>query len=233
MKILHNSGPRDTGEPKGFHKETVSTRCDLHELRAAAAKCKGCPLYLRATQTVFGEGEAGADLVLVGEQPGNKEDLAGKPFVGPAGVVLDRALAAIHIDRRRCYVTNAVKHFKWRAAGKRRIHQKPSAREIESCRPWLEAEIRVTNPRVLICMGATAVRSIFRRQLPILENRGRWMSSPFCAKTLVTVHPSSVLRASDPAERNKGYEEFVADLAKAAEYLNSRFPKDLVSPEKR
>jgi DNA polymerase len=205
----------------------------LHELRAAAAKCKGCPLYLRATQTVFGEGEAGADLVLVGEQPGNKEDLAGKPFVGPAGVVLDRALAAIHIDRRRCYVTNAVKHFKWRAAGKRRIHQKPSAREIESCRPWLEAEIRVTNPRVLICMGATAVRSIFRRQLPILENRGRWMSSPFCAKTLVTVHPSSVLRASDPAERNKGYEEFVADLAKAAEYLNSRFPKDLVSPEKR
>ena len=119
---------------------------------------------------VFGEGERGADLVLVGEQPGDKEDVAGVPFVGPAGTVLDRALAEVHIDRRKCYVTNAVKHFKWRAAGKRRIHQKPSAREIEACRPWLEAEIHLVNPRVLICMGATAVRSIFRRELLILKN---------------------------------------------------------------
>jgi len=169
---------------------------------------------------VFGEGERGADLVLVGEQPGDKEDVAGVPFVGPAGTVLDRALAEVHIDRRKCYVTNAVKRFKWRAAGKRRIHQKPSAREIEACRPWLEAEIHGVSPKVLICMGATAVRSIFRRELPILKNRGLWLSSPLCPKTLVTAHPSSVLRAPDPAQRNQEYEKLVADLAKAAEYLN-------------
>ena len=228
MNKRFNCGPRDTADPKGFHKVTVPNRCDLLELRTAAAECKGCPLYLRATQTVFGEGRTSAELVVVGEQPGDKEDLAGRPFVGPAGVVLDRALAAIHIDRRRCYVTNAVKHFKWRAVGKRRIHQKPSAREIEACRPWLEAEIREIDPRVLICMGATAVRSIFRRQLPILKNRGRWMCSPFCPKTLITVHPSSILRAMDQSQRNRAYEEFVTDLAQAAEYLNGRFPKDLV-----
>src|SRR6201988_1215022 len=139
----------------------------LPALRAAAADCNACALWKLGTHIVFGEGPQTARILMVGEQPGDKEDLAGRPFVGPAGVVLDRALAAIHIDRRRCYVTNAVKHFKWRAVGKRRIHQKPSAREIEACRPWLEAEIREIDPRVLICMGATAVRSIFRRQLPI------------------------------------------------------------------
>lgn len=224
---VHDSDIEDCVDPNGFHRVTVPQTSDLLELRAAAGKCRGCPLYLGATQTVFGEGEASAALVLVGEQPGDREDAAGKPFVGPAGAVLDRALAATHIDRRKCYVTNAVKHFKWRVAGKRRIHQKPSSREIEACRPWLEAEIRSTNPRVLICMGATAVRSIFRRDLPIQKNRGRWMSSPLCPKTLITVHPSSVLRAIDRAQRKKGYQKFVADLAKAAEYLNDRFPYSL------
>jgi uracil-DNA glycosylase len=226
--MLHNSNPQDSVDRKGFYKLTVPITNDLLELRAAARECHGCPLYLRATQTVFGEGERSAEMVLVGEQPGDKEDVAGKPFVGPAGLLLDRALAAIHIDRRRCYVTNAVKHFKWRAAGKRRIHQKPGAREIEACRPWLEAEIRGTDPRVLICMGATAVRSIFRRELPIQKSRDRWMSSSFCPKTLITVHPSSVLRVTDRAQRNKEYEEFVADLAMAAEYLNGRFPHPFV-----
>ena len=227
LKTVAGSHPEAPSDRNTVQKATVRNTGDLLELRAAAAECQGCRLYLHGTQTVFGEGQASADLVFVGEQPGDKEDISGRPFVGPAGAVLDQALAAIRIDRRRCYVTNAVKHFKWRAAGKRRIHQKPSAREIEACRPWLEAEIRVINPRVLICLGATAVRSILRRDLPILKNRGRWMSSPLCLKTLVTVHPSSVLRAPDPAQRNKGYEEFVADLAKAAEYLDRRFPSHL------
>ena len=220
LKTVPDSHPGVSADRNKIQKATVPETGDLLELRAAARKCRSCSLYLRATQMVFGEGERGADLVLVGEQPGDKEDVAGVPFVGPAGTVLDRALAEVHIDRRKCYVTNAVKHFKWRAAGKRRIHQKPSAREIEACRPWLEAEIHGVSPKVLICMGATAVRSIFRRELPILKNRGLWLSSPLCPKTLVTAHPSSVLRAPDPAQRNQEYEKLVADLAKAAEYLN-------------
>jgi uracil-DNA glycosylase len=196
---------------------------DLGELRTAAAKCRGCPLYLKGTQTVFGEGASGSEVMFVGEQPGDQEDVAGRPFVGPAGGILDRALTAVEIDRKKCYVTNAVKHFKWRPAGKRRIHEKPSAREIEACRPWLEAEVLATNPAILICMGATAVRSVFGRGLPVMKNRGCWLPSQFCQKTLITVHPSSILRAPDPELQKKAYADFVADLGKAAEYLHSRY----------
>jgi uracil-DNA glycosylase family protein len=212
--------PEDAADPCVFDYAIVPNTRDLVKLQAAAAKCQACPLYLNATQTVFGEGKLDAEVMFVGEQPGDQEDVAGKPFVGPAGGILDRALAAVEIDRRKCYVTNAVKHFKWKPAGKRRIHEKPSAREIEACRPWLEAEIRATNPAILVCLGATAVRSVFGQGLPILKNRGRWMPSTFCSKTLITVHPSSILRAPDPELQRKAYSDLVADLVKAAEYLN-------------
>jgi uracil-DNA glycosylase family protein len=219
--MLNKRRPEDTEDAYKFGLAIVPKTDDLVELRTAAAKCRACPLYLNATQTVFGEGELDIEVMFVGEQPGDQEDVAGRPFVGPAGGILDRALAAAEIDRRKCYVTNAVKHFKWKPAGKRRIHEKPSAREIEACRPWLEAEIRATNPTILVCLGATAVRSVCGRGLPVLKNRGRWISSPFCPKTLITVHPSSVLRAP-PELQKKAYADLVADLVKAAEYLHSR-----------
>jgi uracil-DNA glycosylase family protein len=205
-----------------FTQAIVPKTDDLVKIQSAAAKCRACPLYRNATQTVFGEGGLETEVMFVGEQPGDQEDVAGRPFVGPAGGILDRALAEVEIDRGKCYVTNAVKHFKWKPAGKRRIHERPSAREIEACRPWLEAEILATKPSVLVCLGASAVRSIFGRGLPISKNRGRLISSPFCQKTLITVHPSSVLRAPDPQLQKKAFTDFVADLVKAAEYLNSR-----------
>jgi DNA polymerase len=190
----------------------VPDTAELAKLRAAAAKCQACPLYRNATQTVFGEGGAGLRIVFVGEQPGDQEDIAGRPFVGPAGAVLDRALHEIGIERSKTYVTNAVKHFKWEPRGKRRIHQKPSAREIEACRPWLNAEIRSLEPEFLVCLGATAVRSVFGKDVPVLKNRGCWRPSLFSPKTLITIHPSSVLRAPDPAARERAYADFVADL---------------------
>jgi uracil-DNA glycosylase len=222
FQMLNKRKPEDTAETCKFSQAIVPKTDDLVEIRIAAAKCRACPLYRNATQTVFGEGELDSEVMFVGEQPGDQEDVAGRPFVGPAGGILDRALAAVEIDRRKCYVTNAVKHFKWKPAGKRRIHEKPSAREIEACRPWLEAEILATKPTILVCLGATAVRSIFGRGLPVMKNRGRLISSPFCPKTLITVHPSSVLRAPDPELQKKAYADFVADLVKAAEYLHSR-----------
>ena len=197
----------------------VSATSDLRELRTAAAKCQACPLYRNATQTVFGEGGPNVEVFFIGEQPGDQEDRVGKPFVGPAGRILDQALRAAGIDRSKCYVTNAVKHFKWKLRGKHRIHEKPGSREIEACRPWLDAEIRSLQPGIIVCLGATAVRSAFGKDLPILKNRGRWMTSLFSSKTLITVHPSSVLRAPDPEAKKKAYADFVADLnivAKAA-----------------
>jgi uracil-DNA glycosylase len=222
--MLKKRKPEDAADSHKFGQAIVPKTDDVAELRIAAAKCRACPLYRNATQTVFGEGELDAEVMFVGEQPGDQEDVAGSPFVGPAGGILDRALAAARIDRRKCYVTNAVKHFKWKPAGKRRIHERPNAREIEACRPWLEAEILAMNPAILVCLGATAVRSVFGRGLPVMKNRGRLISSPFCPKTLVTVHPSSVLRAPDPEIQKKAYADFVADLVKAAEYLHSLFP---------
>jgi uracil-DNA glycosylase family protein len=193
---------------------------DLAELRKEAEKCQACPLFLNATQTVFGEGGPGG-VVFIGEQPGDQEDKVGKPFVGPAGQIFDQALKVVGIDRSQCYVTNAVKHFKWKPHGKRRIHEKPSSREIEACRPWLIAELQFLRPEMIVCLGASAVRSTFGKDLPILKNRGRWMSSDLSPKTLITVHPSSILRAPDPTAKEKAFADFVGDLKLVAESLGS------------
>ena len=191
----------------------IPPRPTLDSLRAAAAGCRACPLWQRGSQTVFGEGRRRATVMLVGEQPGNDEDLAGRPFVGPAGKLLDRALEEAGIDRRRIYVTNVVKHFKWEPRGKRRIHAKPNAAEIAACRPWLEAELELVKPEVLVCLGATAAQALLGRQFRVSANRGRFVPSPLAPRVLATVHPSSILRAPDDATRHAEMRRFVADLA--------------------
>jgi DNA polymerase len=188
-------------------------------LRAAARGCTACPLYRRATQTVFGAGPA-APVMLVGEQPGHEEDLSGAPFVGPAGRLLDRALAAAGIPRPGVYVTNVVKHFKWKPQGKRRIHEKPSASEIAACRPWLDAEIAVVRPRVLVCLGATAAQALLGRGFRVTEQRGRLVPSPLAPHVMATVHPSALLRMPDPDERHAALERFVADLKRIVPLLS-------------
>jgi uracil-DNA glycosylase len=189
---------------------------DLDELRSAAAACTACDLYRHATQVVFGEGDAGADVMLVGEQPGDKEDLVGAPFVGPAGRVLDDALAEAGIDRTRAYVTNAVKHFKWkpspRAGSKVRIHAKPNAADVKACRPWLEAELEVVRPEVVVCLGATAAQALLGRTFKVTQQHGQWVEWPYEPRATATVHPSSILRAPDAEARAKAYAGFVADL---------------------
>ncbi|HEU0274567.1 MAG TPA: UdgX family uracil-DNA binding protein [Candidatus Udaeobacter sp.] len=187
----------------------------LAEVLAAAKTCTACHLYERATQTVFGEGHKGATMMLVGEQPGDYEDVAGKPFVGPAGKIMDRALEEAGIDRAEVYVTNAVKHFKWEPRGKRRIHKKPNSREIAACRPWLEAELRIVKPRLVVAMGATAAQTIFGPAFRVTRERGKVLSSKFAPKVLATVHPSSLLRQPDEESRQREYERFVADLRSA------------------
>ncbi len=184
----------------------------LRELTDAAKHCTACPLYKNATQTVFGEGPTNARMILVGEQPGDYEDVKGKPFVGPAGQLLDRALVEAGIDRKEVYVTNAVKHFKWEPRGKRRIHQKPNSRDIAACRPWLEAELRAVKPDVLVCLGSTAAQTILGPQFRVTKQRGEIMDSAFAKKTVATVHPSSLLRAPDEETREREYAKFVADL---------------------
>jgi uracil-DNA glycosylase len=223
---------REPGESAEYYELTpVPVTTDLGELRRAASDCRACPLYRNATQTVFGEGGPKAHVVFVGEQPGDQEDQAGKPFVGPAGRILDQALNAVGIDRSTCYFTNAVKHFKWKPSGKRRIHEKPGAREIEACRPWLDAELRALRPDIVVCLGATAVRAAFGKNLPVLKNRGRWMPSLLSSNTTITVHPSSILRAIDPAAKEKAYADFVADLNAVAKALRSRSKnRSLISP---
>ena len=181
-------------------------------LREAARECTACHLYQRATQTVFGEGPKNASMMLVGEQPGDYEDVAGKPFVGPAGKIMDRALEEAGIDRKEVYVTNAVKHFKWEPRGKRRIHQKPISREIAACRPWLEAELRLVKPKVLVVLGATAAQIIFGPSFRVTRERGKVLSSKFAPKVVATVHPSSLLRQPDEESREREYKNFVADL---------------------
>jgi len=184
----------------------------LTKLREAARTCTACPLYKNATQTVFGEGAKGATLMLVGEQPGDQEDRAGKPFVGPAGQLLDRALAEAGIKRNEVYVTNTVKHFKWEPRGKRRIHQKPSARDIAACRPWLEAELRVVRPDVLVCLGSSAAQAIFGSAFRVTRQRGQVLKSDVAQRVVATVHPSSILRQRDEESRHREYALFVADL---------------------
>jgi uracil-DNA glycosylase family protein len=184
----------------------------FEKIRAAALECTACHLYKRGTQTVFGEGPKLASLMLVGEQPGDQEDLAGKPFVGPAGKLLDRALEDAGIDRMQVYVTNTVKHFKWEPRGKRRIHQKPNSREIAACRPWLEAELRIVRPKLLVCLGATAAQAIFGTSFRVTRDRGKVLASQFASKVVATVHPSSLLRQPDEESRAREYKHFVADL---------------------
>jgi DNA polymerase len=191
----------------------------LAKLRAAAAHCTACDLYRRATQTVFGEGPVPARLMLVGEQPGNEEDLAGRPFVGPAGRLLDEALAQAGIDRSQVYVTNVVKHFKWEPRGKRRIHAKPSAGEIAACLPWLEAELALVQPRVVVCLGATAAQALLGRQFRVSRQRGAFLTSPLAPRVLATVHPSSLLRAPDDETRRRETQRFVEDLRTVAAAL--------------
>jgi DNA polymerase len=198
----------------------VPGHATLAALRAAAATCRACPLWERATQTVFGEGGPHAYVVLVGEQPGHEEDLAGRPFVGPAGKLLDRALEAAGIDRRRAYVTNVVKHFKWEARGKRRIHQKPHAREIAACRPWLDAELGVIRPKALVCLGATAAQALLGRTFRVSVQRGDFVPSPLAPFVMATVHPSSVLRAPDDESRATETERLIEDLRKVAKVLH-------------
>ncbi len=173
----------------------IPERPTLGKLREAAEDCKACPLWKPATQTVFGEGSANARVMLVGEEPGDKEDLAGHPFVGPAGVLLDKCLAAAGIDRAAVYVTNVVKHFKFEEVGKRRIHQKPNAREVTACKPWLEAEIDLVKPEVIVLLGATAAQALLGRAFRVTEQRGEWVPSDLAPKVMATYHPSALLRA--------------------------------------
>lgn len=192
---------------------------DLPSLRAAAAGCMGCDLYLRGTQTVFGEGPPRAALLLAGEQPGDVEDETGRPFVGPAGQLLDRCLEEAGVDRTEAYITNVVKHFKWEARGKRRIHSKPNAREIRACRPWLEAEIAAVRPRGIVLLGATAAQALFGPSFRVTQHRGELLDSPLAPLAMATVHPSSLLRAPTAEARREGIVAFTADLARMRDAL--------------
>jgi len=190
----------------------------LDQLRQEAATCRACDLWENATHTVFGEGAAGARLMLVGEQPGDQEDLQGKPFVGPAGKLLERALTEAGIDRRRVYLTNAVKHFRWTRRGKRRLHEKPNAGQVRACRPWLEAEIEVVRPRLIVMLGSTAAQSVMGPVFRVSRQRGEVLPSPFGVPVLATVHPSSILRAIDDESREAAMSSFIADLRVAARH---------------
>ena len=191
----------------------------LEATRREAADCRACPLWKPATQTVFGEGPARARIMLVGEQPGDQEDIAGRPFVGPAGKMLDRALEEAGIDRRLVYVTNAVKHFKFELRGKRRLHKRPNTYEIERCKVWLELERALVKPSAIVALGATAARSLFGRPVTVTKLRGRILQLPDGAAALVTIHPSFLLRIQDASDKKREYAHFVADLRLAAKIL--------------
>ncbi len=203
----------------GTAADFLPARLTLATLREASRGCTACPLWRTGTQTVFGEGLRRARLLLVGEQPGDKEDLAGRPFVGPAGRLLDEALVEAGIDRSDAYVTNAVKHFKWQPKGKRRIHQKPNWNEIAACRPWLESELAVVRPDVLVCLGATSAQALLGRDVRVTRDRGRPLESERAPLALATVHPSSILRAPDDESRRRERGLFVDDLRVAAAAL--------------
>src|SRR6185369_6045737 len=194
----------------------------LPSLRAAAADCHACDLWKRGTQTVFGEGPRRAEILFVGEQPGNEEDLTGKPFVGPAGRLFDEALAEAGIDRTKVYVTNVVKHFKWEPRGKRRIHKKPNAVEINACRPWLEAEIALVKPQVIVALGATAAQALLGPKFLVTKQRGKFLESTLAPYIMATVHPSSILRAPDDETRRLEYRHFVDDLKKLARVMSDK-----------
>jgi DNA polymerase len=205
--------PQTTAAPLVPGKPTIP------KLQSAAADCKACDLWKRGTQTVFGEGGPKARVMLVGEQPGDQEDIQGHPFVGPAGRVLDKAFEEAGIDRKEVYVTNAVKHFKWEPRGKRRIHKKPNSLEITACKPWIEAEIQVVRPEVIVCLGATAAQALLGRQFKVSTQRGVWVESPLAPFVMATVHPSSLLRAPDDETRRRETKRFVVDLKRIHEAL--------------
>ena len=192
----------------------VPSRPTLEKLQVAAAGCQACDLWKTGTQTVFGEGQQTSTVMFVGEQPGDREDLAGKPFVGPAGGLLDKALAEAGIDRARVYVTNVVKHFKWEPRGKRRIHKKPNAAEINACRPWLEAEIQTIKPRAIVCLGSTAAQAVIGPKFKVSTQRATFVKSPLAPLVTATVHPSSILRAPSDEARHAEYAKLVDDLTK-------------------
>jgi DNA polymerase len=202
--------------------EFVPDSLDWETVRAAALGCRGCELWEHATQTVFGEGDLRPGLMLVGEQPGDKEDVAGEPFVGPAGRVLEEGLAGAGIERSSVYLTNVVKHFRWRQKGKRRLHQKPSAGHIAACRPWLEKEIEIVRPRIVVCLGATAAQALIGRDFKVTRDRGRIFERPGRPPLAATVHPSSILREPDESSRRSAMSSFVSDLAGLAHLLQGR-----------
>lgn len=197
----------------------IPARPTIKSLAQAAAGCRACDLYRNATQTVFGEGAHDAEVMLVGEEPGDKEDKAGHPFVGPAGKLLDKALIEAGIDRDRVYITNAVKHFKWEPRGKIRLHKKPSAGEIKACRPWLDAEIAVLHPRAIVVMGSTAAQSLLGREFKVTQHRGEFLESPYAQYVTATIHPSAILRAPDNESRRAEMRRFVDDLKGVARRL--------------
>jgi uracil-DNA glycosylase len=217
VRRFHALLTQHTAEPEaGGAAPFVPAGAGLDELKAAAARCKGCELYRHASQTVFGRGPASARIVFIGEQPGDQEDLQGAPFVGPAGEVFDKALSEAGLEREKVYVTNAVKHFKFEQRGKRRIHQTPRATELNACRPWLEAELAVIKPDVLVCLGATAARAIFGDKFRITKDRGRFEATRWAPKTIATYHPSAVLRGEGETQQAELYAMLLEDLRKVA-----------------
>jgi uracil-DNA glycosylase family protein len=207
-------------QPKSA-KLPIEPHASLKELQAAAKDCKACDLWKHATQTVFGEGLPSAKIILIGEQPGDQEDREGKPFVGPAGHLLDEALVEAGIDRKKVYVTNAVKHFKWEPRGKRRIHKKPGAGEIAACRSWLDAEIAALHPKIIVCLGATAAQALLGSDFRVTQHRGEFLKSQLAPIVMATVHPSSILRAPDEQTRHTEMKRFIADLKKIGQALVS------------
>jgi uracil-DNA glycosylase len=212
--------PRKQPKPGEPVSSLLPDDLTLDSARDLAGDCKACDLYKRGTQTVFGEGPKRARIMLVGEQPGDAEDIAGHPFVGPAGKLLDRGLEEAGIDRRIVYVTNVVKHFKWEPRGKRRIHAKPNAAEISACRPWLETEIALVKPSILVCLGATAAQALLGKSFKVSKQRGEFVDSPLAAFVTATVHPSSILRSPDEEARQEEMKRFVTDLKKVAAALS-------------
>jgi DNA polymerase len=213
---------RESPDPVNWRDAVRHGEAALGDVADAAKACRACRLWERGTQTVFGAGNQGARVMLIGEQPGDREDKVGKPFVGPAGRVLDAALDAAGIDRRTAYLTNIVKHFSWEERGKRRIHRKPGADEIRACRPWLEAELAAIRPELVICLGATAAQALLGAAFRVTEDRGRVFPSALAPRVMATVHPSSILRAPDEVTRESELRNFIADLVVAARILSER-----------
>lgn len=211
---------RTPGNPDDPAQKKISSSPTLQELAKISKTCKACDLWKRGTQTVFGEGEQDSKVMFVGEVPGDQEDIAGKPFVGPAGSLLNKAFVDAGIDRSKVYVTNAVKHFNWEARGKRRIHKKPNAAEIAACRPWLDAEIARLKPKVIVCLGATAAQALLGKEFRVTQHRGDFIDSPLAPYVTATVHPSSILRAADDETRHEEMKRLVADLKKVAKAVS-------------